>query len=290
MSELTTTTFASNGQVLVHETPELLADALVAFRTDLAETPAWTGAPNPTDEFLTMFLRAEVFIPSMAAKRYRRFWEMKVELWGEETAALPLKVENERGALDSKFFQIVPGARDREERQEHRHTAVLHRPPFLALTVVQVVFVDVGARDQRYDVKENVRAVWYVMLAALEDVETQRRGVCIISSMKTVKPAQVNVKFIKTVLRSIQGAIPLRFGSMNLCYPPVFFRVVWSLVNKFMAKRLKKRVRVIPGPDSSILPGLDPVVTPANVPSVPMLGEVELDFAAWLDHRFQAGK
>ena len=41
------------------------------------------------------------------------------------------------------------------------------------------------------DDKLRVLAVWYVLLAALEDVETQRRGVCFLTSLKTVKLSQV---------------------------------------------------------------------------------------------------
>lgn len=46
------------------------------MRANLRQTPAWSQAPPPTDEFLLMFLRTEVFSPSAAADRYRKFWEV----------------------------------------------------------------------------------------------------------------------------------------------------------------------------------------------------------------------
>lgn len=61
----------------MEETDELLTTSLVGVRASLAETPAWSGAPPPTDDFLLMFLRAEVFSPEKAAARYRKFWEVR---------------------------------------------------------------------------------------------------------------------------------------------------------------------------------------------------------------------
>lgn len=67
-----------NIQILVEETEELVKAGIAAVRADIAETPAWHGAPHPTDEFLLMFLRAEMFSPKMAGARYRSFWEVRV--------------------------------------------------------------------------------------------------------------------------------------------------------------------------------------------------------------------
>lgn len=35
--------------------------------------------------------------------------------------------------------------------------------------------------------------MWYILLAALEDVETQRRGFCFVVSLKTARISQVCV-------------------------------------------------------------------------------------------------
>lgn len=63
-------------QLLVEETEELLAASLAAMRANLQQTPAWSLAPPPTDDFLLMFLRTEVFSPPAAADRYRKFWKV----------------------------------------------------------------------------------------------------------------------------------------------------------------------------------------------------------------------
>ena len=56
-----------------------------------------------------------------------------------------------------------------------------------------MVLVNTGNSDKSLDRKLRVRAVWYVLLAALEDVETQRRGFCFVVTLKTAKIAQVSL-------------------------------------------------------------------------------------------------
>lgn len=51
-----------------------------------------------------------------------------------------------------------------------------------------------------------------------------------------VVPWQLDPKFDRMVLESIQGVLPLRVGSISLCYPPSFFRIAWAIFSKFMSK------------------------------------------------------
>lgn len=51
--------------------------SLAAFRAELEKHPAWSGAPPPTDDFLLLFLRAEMFSTVKAAQRYRLFWKVR---------------------------------------------------------------------------------------------------------------------------------------------------------------------------------------------------------------------
>ena len=69
-------------------------------------------------------------------------------------------------------------------------TPVAQRVPW-SWNCMQVVLVNTGNADKSLDRKVRVRAVWYVLLAALEDVETQRRGFCFVVTLKTAKITQV---------------------------------------------------------------------------------------------------
>lgn len=68
--------FLTKLQLLVEENEELVKASVAAVRADLDKTPAWSRAPTPTDDFLLMFLRSEMFCPEKAAGRYRKFWEV----------------------------------------------------------------------------------------------------------------------------------------------------------------------------------------------------------------------
>lgn len=48
-----------------------------------------------------------------------------------------------------------------------------------------------GSMNTKIDKKERAVAVWYVLLAALEDVETQKRGFCFLVNPKTLTIRQV---------------------------------------------------------------------------------------------------
>ncbi|CAM9142154.1 unnamed protein product [Scytosiphon promiscuus] len=265
LPELTTTVLPSNGQLMAIETEELVAASLSAMRANLSKKPAWRLAPEATDDMLLMFLRSEVFHPHKAADRYRKFWKTKIVLCGEDKAALPIKVEDARGGLDLEFCQIVPGSKDREGRQ--------------------VVVVNTGQANKSLDRKLRVRAVWYILLAALEDVETQRRGFCFVVSLKTARISQLDQKFNKMVLDSIQGTLPVRVGSMNMCYPPSFFKVIWMVISTFLHERVRQRFRFIYGTDQDVLQALEPTVAPHNLP--PPMGQKPLDFQGWLSERIK---
>ncbi|CAN0154830.1 unnamed protein product [Ascophyllum nodosum] len=266
LPELKTTTLPSNGQLLAEETNELLEATLAAMRTDIANGPAWSGAPAPTDDFLLMFIRAEVFSPSRAADRYRKFWEAKLELFGEDKAALPIKAKDVKEALDRQFLQILPGVKDVEGRQ--------------------VVLIIPGNVDKTIDRKLRVRAAWYVLLAALEDVETQRRGLCFVGLGNTARLSNVDPKFSKMVLSGVQGALPARVGSISLCYPPSFFRLVWGILSVVLHAHVKKRFRVLPGTDDEVRNAIRPIISPESLPSP--IGTKELDFPAWMETRIRA--
>ncbi|CAN0243844.1 unnamed protein product [Ectocarpus fasciculatus] len=267
LPEFTTTVLPSNGQLLAEETDELLAASLAAMKADLAANPAWSGAPSPKDEFLLMFLRAEVFSPPAAANRYRKFWKAKITLCGEEKAALPIKFEDARAALESELVQLVPGTRDIEGRQAR---------------VVMIVSTNM---DKTLERRLRLLSVWYVLLAALEDVETQRRGFCFVGYQKAVKRSQTDPTFVRMVMQSLQGALPVRIGSINICYPPTFFRVVWAIISPFLHERVKRRVRVIPGTDAEVLSVLGTIVPPDGLP--PPMGPKPKEFSAWLAEQAQ---
>ncbi|CAM9142393.1 unnamed protein product [Scytosiphon promiscuus] len=82
---------------------------------------------------------------------------------------------------------------------------------------------------------------------------------------------------------SVQGVLPVRIGSMNICYPQSFFRVIWAIVSPFLLERLKKRMRVVSGTDEEVRKALSCIISPEHLPA-PM-GAKQLDLSAWLAER-----
>jgi hypothetical protein len=81
------------GQKHPIETPELVASKLVEFDQEVASLPASETefvrqAEDRCPELLTsdfklLFLRCEVFNAELAAKRYAKYWNKRVEIFGE---------------------------------------------------------------------------------------------------------------------------------------------------------------------------------------------------------------
>ena len=101
---------SSSKDVSLEETSEQLQQKLTELRAELSTTPAHQrSGDHPSfmsPEFLTHFLRTEQLHVGNAANRYRRYWEMRVKLFGND-AGKPLSAERERAALDLGFPMIV---------------------------------------------------------------------------------------------------------------------------------------------------------------------------------------
>lgn len=69
-----------------------------------------------------------------------------------------------------------------------------------------------GNMNTKLDRKLRARAVWYILLAALEDLETQRRGFCFLVNPKTLKIRQVNESQDSQLHSETWHPTGLRFG------------------------------------------------------------------------------
>ena len=120
------------------ETPELLTESLMAFKTKLNEIPkrkrkamdrAFFLRPSleKDEKFQLMFLRAERFDAGQAALRMARYFDHKLELFGEEKLAKPITLddlsqEEDLNVLESAAFQEI-AQRDRSGRVVSFHHA-----------------------------------------------------------------------------------------------------------------------------------------------------------------------
>jgi hypothetical protein len=203
-----------------------------------------------------------------------KYWEKRLVIFGPDRAFLPLTqdqaLKDDAVAMGFGFFQLTP-CKDPSGRS--------------------IIFVDPSRQDKtKYERESMARSMWYVMHAALEDSETQKKGLVAMAYPKKAKFAQLDRGLAKLNMESIKGCVPVRMSVVHLCHPPTFFRIVFPIFKVFMGERIVKRFRVHAGPDESVLEKLATFgLTKDFVPSE-LGGNIVLDHKAWLSDRKADGK
>ena len=87
------------------------------------------------------------------------------------------------------------------------------------------LFFDHSKLDPNMDRLKKVQAFWYATHFALQNEETQRKGMILLPCPKKIKMSQFDPKFEKMAADSIQGALPMRISCIAICHPPSFFKV-----------------------------------------------------------------
>lgn len=227
-----------------------------------------------TEAFKLMFLRCEVFNADLAALRLTTYWKKRLQMFGPDRAFLPLTqdeaLKNDAVALGMGYFQLnLP-----KDPSGHG-----------------IIFVDPSRQDKsKYERESMVRSMWYVMHAALEDEETQKKGLVVIAYPKKVKLSQVDRALTKMNMDSLKGCLPIRIGVFHVCHPPGFFQLVFPVFKMFLGERLRKRFRVHGGSDNHVLETLAGFgLTKDHLPSE-IGGNIVLDHTDWLVDRKAGGK
>ena len=166
----------SYGQKHPVETEESVSDALKRLKEEIDGISDkikanWLKAKERCppklvdDRHLLLFLRCEVFHVDLAAGRLIKYWDKRVEVFGEDKAFLPLTLDGalkeDEISLEMAFVQSTEHATDAEGRR--------------------IILGDPSKLDKsKYTRESMVRAFWYTMHAALEDEVTQKRGIILL--------------------------------------------------------------------------------------------------------------
>mmetsp|Transcript_10934 Transcript_10934/g.31344 ORF Transcript_10934/g.31344 Transcript_10934/m.31344 type:complete len:811 (+) Transcript_10934:50-2482(+) len=214
--------------------------------------------------FLLFFLRSESFDVQKAATRVFGFLKIKLELFGAERLCRPIRyqdlTEADQGVLKSGYLQLLPG-RDRAGR------------------AILVLFPGIRGR-QRHGV-ENLRAIFYIAMAALEDVSTQQRGIVIIAY-------NVGNRSIDHVAAWKNGklfaCLPYRLVALHYCYDNANLRLLLSLT--LFDKHTRTRFRHHFGTDMECIYKLMTFGISNEILPVSADGTVNLDnHRSWCAHR-----
>lgn len=271
------------GQVHPIETPELISKSLRKLEEEIDGMPAdkkanWEKAaercPELTDERHQLkFLRCEVFNVDLAALRLVKYWDKRVEIFGEDRAFLPLTLDgalkDDDVALSMAFIQST------EAKDEAGRRIVLGDPSKLD--------------KSKYTRPSMVRAFWYVMHAALEDEMTQKRGIILMLFPHHAHVSQFDRKLVAMNAESMKGALPVRIGAFHICHPPAFFQIVFPVIKFLLGKRLRQRIKVHSGSEEHVLERLAHFGLPKESVPSDLGGTVVLDQKTWLVNRKQSG-
>uniref|UniRef100_A0A7R9WVG2 CRAL-TRIO domain-containing protein n=1 Tax=Craspedostauros australis TaxID=1486917 RepID=A0A7R9WVG2_9STRA len=274
------------GQLHPKESPELIKRKLQEFHEFVKEMPqdetagvhqAQDKCPDQLDDdFKLMFLRAEVFHVDLAAKRYCKYWERRIERFGPDKAFLPLTLDgafkDDHVAINLGFMQPL-GTREPNTG----------RP---------LILVDPSHQDRSQHTRESLcRSLWYMVHSVLKDDDVaQRKGVVLVVTGKTVKFGQFDRAQAKMNMESISGCLPLRISVAHMCHPPKFFAIVFAVMKLFLGDTVRKRIRVHSGSDKHVVKTLEKKFgLTKDVLPTELSGAIVVDHQGWVKKRQDAG-
>ena len=211
----------------------------------------------------------------LAAKRYAKYWDKRIEIFGPEKAFLPLTLsqalKDDDEALTIGYANLLHGHCDPQGRS--------------------IMYMEAGRQDKtKYSRESMVRAIWYMLHAAMESEATQKYGILFITYPAGVTMSQVDRGLIKILLPSIQGTIPIRLSAFHSCQPPTFLKLVLPFIKLFMSDRTKDRLLFHFGSTEKVREKLESYgLTRDNIPQS-LGGEVIVDTKAWIEKRRAEGK
>eukprot|EP00521_Asterionellopsis_glacialis_P006036 CAMPEP_0195281158 /NCGR_PEP_ID=MMETSP0707-20130614/591_1 /TAXON_ID=33640 /ORGANISM="Asterionellopsis glacialis, Strain CCMP134" /LENGTH=347 /DNA_ID=CAMNT_0040340017 /DNA_START=160 /DNA_END=1203 /DNA_ORIENTATION=+ len=186
----------------------------------------------------TLFIRSESYNLEKAAKRFVRYWEARLDLFGEERAFLPMKL-GRGGAFED----------------DHEVLEVMKNYPMFRTFLPNddvgrtVLYCDVTASDTdgsffNYHRVARVKYVWYNIHQALRKQSAKLLGlVCLI-----VRGQYCNLNLFdhiaeKMVLKTAIDCFPVKIRSAHVFYPRnSLFRLIFQIQKFFLNKEVRYRI------------------------------------------------
>jgi hypothetical protein len=226
------------------ETPSLIEESMRSFREmlemDKDENSNWRLAeercPNECRaEFKLIFLRCEIFRVELAVKRYIRYWDNRLEVFGPDKAFLPI-------------LDLGPNGAMKDNRKELEHGYTRYAPPGecqdpdgRAICFMDGRKLEAARNDPDITQEGMIRASWYQSHVGLLSESAQRKGcVVIYRAVKSVKDIIKSPS--KAMVTSLRGALPLRLAAVHIIDPPVVVSVLLKMARHILGNTLQNRL------------------------------------------------
>lgn len=269
----------------VVETSELLCESRVRLKEELGCIPleeknALSRAQSVCPELVDLdsdavlpFLRYAKFDVVQSAKRLVRYWEARLNVFGEDLAFQPLTLNkahaDDGAALAMGLIQYLP-SKDKTKRG--------------------ILFCDKNRWDRdKCSRKDMVRAFWYIVHACLEDEICQKRGAVFIVYPQQNSFSQYDRKLDSMVANFVWSVIPLKLAALHYCYPPRFMEIVFPMYLYLLGRHSRARLRIHEGNPDKVLLELDSYGLDRKDLPVKLSGSLEFSYSDWLDDRKEQG-
>ena len=154
-----------------------------------------------TDEFRMMFLRCELFDITKAARRLVNFVELMYDLYGDVGLQRRIRLDDlsdsERRIMKAGYTQLLPG-RDRAGRRI-------------------VMYIGFNSTNE-YTAKSRNRIAFYFQMSYADDIETQRKGLVMITWYHNVNLFEDFTSRSKCH-SAISNCGLVRTGALHVCIP-----------------------------------------------------------------------
>lgn len=178
-------------------------------------------APLPRNTAVK-FLMARKFDYHRAVELYLSHEEMRSK---EGLLDIDINDLNLQKELNTGKFTVLPG-RDSHGAGIALFTAKYHHPEE---TTHQVV----------------LKALVYLLDAALESRETQRHGIVFIYDMSESKYSNFDYDLSKKILNMLKGAYPARLKKVLIVTAPLWFKAPFKILRLFVREKLRDRVHTV---------------------------------------------
>ena len=231
-----------------NETPALIKTKLAEFESALDTIDlekkrgcimAKERCPSECNETLRLvFLQCEVFNVKRAVNRFVKYWNTRIEVFGEERAFLPITLDgamkDDGAAIQMKYLQVAT-----ETDQDGR----------------AILLFDFNAESGEVSSESLLRVVWYQAHVALTQESCQKRGVVVyvrnLDRMSDWRPS-----LSKQITAAGRGILPVRVAGLHFMQPPTFLSVIMSVMKPLVGKKLRHRFYTHSGSIDDILESL----------------------------------
>lgn len=238
------------------------ADRVSAYRRAEAECP-----DQVTDERKMAFVHREDENVALAAARLARYWQFRLEAFGEERCFQPLTLA---GAM---IDEVVP-------MMNHRIFNVL---PVTDTAGRAIVFVDISKRDYGiYSEKQEIRVYLYILETIVQNRRLCRRGITFLSTGKHAGKKHFSRKFAQ-LRREAENCSPIHVRAVHLCHPSTIMNyVIYPIMKYFMPQEFRLRFRLHNGSEEEVLRALEGYCLPRDRVPRELGGDVLLDMNQWV--------